>query len=143
MRTQKLDSWGRKINYKHSYNLDVFKTKNDLFFYLLGAFITDGNVFIYRNGKSTKTSLSSNDIDWLKLINKELSHTNLVSVKNKGGVLNIYDIEIANILLDNNCKPKKSLTQTMPEVPQNYLRDFLRGCMDGDGSISLINHKVI
>lgn len=31
--------------------------------------------------------------------------------------------------------PKKSLTVKFPEIPESYIRHFIRGCWDGDGSI--------
>ncbi len=30
---------------------------------------------------------------------------------------------------------RKSLTMRFPDVPEEFLRDFIRGCWDGDGSI--------
>lgn len=143
MRTTKIDSWGRPVRFKHSYNLEVFRTKNALFYYLLGAFITDGNVYIYRDGKSAKTSLSSKDIDWLRAINKFICDDDLISIKKNGqGTLGMFDPTIADLLINSGCHPRKSLTVRLPNVPDKYLRDFLRGCIDGDGSISQRKAKV-
>lgn len=142
MRTR-TDSWGRKINFKHSYNLKVFQKKNALFYYLLGAYITDGNVFFYRNGKSCKTTISSKDIDWLQMINDIICEDNLISLKEKRGELRITDPEIGKILDANGCHPNKSLTVKLPDIPEKYFRDFIRGSIDGDGSITLPQKKVV
>jgi hypothetical protein len=144
MQQKTLDSWGRKINYKYQYNLDVFYNKNEIFYYLLGAFITDGNVFFYKNKNSAKTSLTSKDKDWLISINQLICNDNLVKDNNKTNCseLKIYENTIANILLENGCRPNKSLTQILPSISDDYFRDFIRGCMDGDGSITLSKKKI-
>jgi intein/homing endonuclease len=144
MEKQKLDSWGRKINYKHTYNLNVFKTKNDLFYYLLGAFITDGNVYFAKNKKGTQVSLTSKDVDWLAIINSIISSNNLlVKKKNNCSVLRMFSPEIGAILHKNGCIPNKSLIVKLPKIPKKYFKDFLRGCIDGDGSISLQEKRVV
>jgi hypothetical protein len=134
---KKLDSWGRPIIYKHDYKIETFQKKNETFYYLLGAFITDGNVYFGKR-KNAKVSISSKDKDWLQSINKLICEDDLVKTRKSGvHVLNIYCVEIAEILLKNGCHPNKSLTVRLPRVPKKYMRDFLRGCMDGDGSVSL------
>jgi hypothetical protein len=35
---------------------------------------------------------------------------------------------------------RKSLTMRFPDVPEEFLRDFVRGCWDGDGSLGGQNH---
>lgn len=143
MHKEKFDIWGRKINYKYSYNLDAFNVKEELFYYLLGVFITDGNVYIPKNKTGTKVSISSRDKDWLLLLNNIISNDNLVRTNSKNETtLCVYDSDIAKILIENGCNPNKSLTQEMPCVPHKYLKDFLRGCMDGDGSILIKNKKI-
>ncbi len=138
------DSWGRKIQFKHQYNLEVFTTKNDLFYYLLGAFITDGNVYFAKKKSGTQTSITSMDLDWLKQLNIFISPDNLISKKRKNcGVLRMFDPEIGTILNQNGCIPNKSLIAKLPKIPKKYFRDFLRGCMDGDGSVSLQAKKVV
>jgi intein-encoded DNA endonuclease-like protein len=42
-----------------------------------------------------------------------------------------------NELLKYGLTPNKSLTLQFPDVPREYVRHFIRGCWDGDGSVYL------
>jgi hypothetical protein len=57
----------------------------------------------------------------------------------------LYDFRITNeIIYDDLIKlgltPRKSLIQTFPEIPDQSVRHFIRGCWDGDGSV-FIEHS--
>jgi intein/homing endonuclease len=43
--------------------------------------------------------------------------------------------KIYNDLLKFGLTPNKSLTLQFPDVPKEYVRHFVRGCWDGDGSV--------
>jgi len=49
----------------------------------------------------------------------------------------INDEEVYEDLLKLGLTPKKSLTLQFPQVPSAYIRHFIRGCWDGDGSVYL------
>ncbi len=117
---------------KYSYNVEIFRHKNDTFYYLLGALITDGNIFTAVG--CYKIQLTSKDADWIGILRKEL---NCPAYPTKDGHKNltINSKEICRILLANGLTPNKSLTSEVPNIPDEYLADFVRGCMDGDGSI--------
>ena len=51
------------------------------------------------------------------------------------------DVRFYKYLLTIGLTPKKSLTLKEIEVPNRYFPDFLRGIIDGDGSISTWVHK--
>jgi hypothetical protein len=125
---------------KYNYNTKAFTQNNALSYYLLGAFITDGNV--KRNLEAC--SISSNDGDWLRLINNVVSQQNICKSRkySKCKTLTIYNKEICSWLVSNECVPNKSLKVKFPNMPDKYFRDFIRGCMDGDGSISFYTNKV-
>lgn len=53
---------------KYHYNVDAFYNEDDVSFYLLGAFMTDGCVWRCSNGTSLATGLVSGDKDWLEAI---------------------------------------------------------------------------
>lgn len=122
---------------------EILFAENELSYYLLGAFITDGNVIQDKSRtNSFKISLASKDKDWLELIRKELGgEGNLRETKNNQYELRLYGKQIYDWLVQHSCTPKKSLSVKMPDVPAQYLKDFLRGCMDGDGSISITRYK--
>lgn len=123
---------------KYNYNLKIFQTKDDIFYYLLGVFFTDGNIF--SKDKTHLIQLTSKDIDWLKILQQELKCA-LYPTKDGHGNLAIRSKECCEILIENGCLPKKSLTNKLPNIPSNYLPDFIRGCIDGDGSIPKSKRK--
>lgn len=118
---------------KYNYNIDAFKVKENNFYYLLGVFLTDGNIF--KSKRANKIQLTSKDEDWLKILQNYLQCA-LYKTKDGHHNLVINNKEICQILIDNGCLPNKSLITTVPEnIPSLYIPDFLRGCIDGDGSI--------
>jgi hypothetical protein len=117
---------------QHNCNLEIFRTKNEIFYYLLGALLTDGNIFI--SGHCNKIQMTSKDADWLLLI-QQLIGCAIYPTKDGHGNLSINSKEICGILLDSGCAPNKSLLVRLPHIPNEYLPDLIRGCMDGDGSI--------
>lgn len=117
---------------KYNYNMEVFRTKNKNFYYLLGALLTDGNIF--RDERNCLIQMTSKDLDWLSIL-QQLIRCAVYPTKDGHGNLSITSEEIYKILFDNGCTPNKSLTVRLPSVPNEYLPDLIRGCMDGDGSI--------
>jgi len=122
--------------YSYNYNENIFLKEDENSFYLLGAFITDGSINQNRVYLSSKDNLWLNDIK--NLICKDLP---LIKDGNNCYRLSIYNKQIRNWLLSHECIPNKSLIVKFPIVPEKYLPDFLRGCIDGDGSISHKQYK--
>lgn len=131
-------NYGDISQYMHQiyeYNMSFFNNEDNNSYYLLGAFITDGCV--YKNGPNTYAcQISSCDIDWLNKI-KNLIGTNLKLHQFKA---NYYGIritrnEIANWFIVHGCTPQKTYNITLPYIPDIYFKDFVRGCIDGDGSL--------
>lgn len=123
----------------HNYNHEAFTIENELSYYLLGVFITDGCVYKSKSKNSYQFELSSKDKDWLKDIAAIISDTMVAS--KAGKKRNDYRIrgtcsQISDWLMSKNCTPRKSLTVKMPNIPEQYFFDFLRGVVDGDGSIN-------
>jgi hypothetical protein len=96
--------------------------------------MTDGCVNI--SGRGYQNYLSSKDEDWLNLIRELICPEKSLTKKNNCFELSIYSKELSQFLISKGCVPKKSLTLQFPTVPEKYLPDFIRGCMDGDGSIN-------
>jgi hypothetical protein len=120
-----------KYNQKHIYNISCFTNENAISYYLLGAFMTDGGV----DRNLYKIHLTSADLDWLELIRNYICPTLKISKHDNAYRLKIYNKEITKWFLDHGCIPAKSLTLIFPKIPIEYLADFIRGCIDGDGSI--------
>lgn len=128
---------------KYTYNVDVFYNEDAISYYLLGVFMTDGCVFKHtKYSKSYRANIVSKDEDWLISI-REIICPQLYIARKKKNIfeLRIYNQEIVNWLISKGCVPRKSLVIQMPQVPSQYLPDFIRGCVDGDGCISISNYK--
>lgn len=120
--------------FKYNYNLDVFREESEVSYYLLGAFMTDGCVKVYPNRKYV--TLSSKDFDWLEIIKEIICPQLPIKPHGNCGILQFSSTEMANILITKGCINNKSITLKFPIVPEKYLPDFIRGCIDGDGCIS-------
>ncbi len=57
--------------------------------------------------------------------------------------LRIGDHEIYNDLINLGLYPRKSLSMQFPQVPDKTLPDFIRGYLDGDGSVLIERAKNI
>lgn len=125
---------------KYSKNLNAFFSQDATSYYLLGAFMTDGCVSIDKRGYKN-ARLTSKDIDWLELIRDIVCPGLPISIDKRfdAGDIRICSTELGSWLISNGCIPKKSLSLEFPEIPDEYLPDFLRGCIDGDGSIIISN----
>lgn len=122
---------------KYIYNLNVFYNQDATSYYLLGAIMTDGCVVIDKSKK--KVSLVSNDKDWLEMICNIICPGRPIYPHHNAWSLYFHSTELANWLISKGCTPAKSLTLKWPEVPEQYLPDFIRGCIDGDGSLGIYN----
>lgn len=126
---------------KYNYNLSVLNNEDDISYYLLGAFITDGCV--YKNNPTTHAcQISSCDESWLNDI-KNIMGTNLKLHKFKENYygIRICQNEIAQWFINHGCLPKKTYNVEVPNIPELYFKDFLRGCIDGDGSLGTYYSK--
>lgn len=124
---------------KYEYNSSVFTNANEISYYLLGAFITDGHISKYRNS----ATLTSKDLDWIQDIGKIICADKPIYQMKKS---NAYTFSFNNFdsiqwLISNQCKPAKSLTVEFPNIPNKYLIDFIRGCFDGDGCLCIYKDK--
>lgn len=117
---------------KYHYNVEFFRQKNENFYYLLGVLLTDGNIFI--SNRYNKIQLTSKDTNWLEIL-QELLRCPAYPTKNGHKNLTINSKKICQILIESGLLPNKSLVSKVPAIPKEYLPDFIRGCMDGDGSI--------
>jgi intein/homing endonuclease len=122
---------------KHQTNDTIFTSENDLSFYLLGAFMTDGNITIDKNGNH-RISIASNDEEWIIALQQLIVPQAKIK---KDSRVNCYEIRfrseiIKDWLISYGCTPHKSNTLKIEkQIPAQYTFDFLRGIMDGDGCI--------
>lgn len=134
----------RKFNKNYFHNID-----SDLKAYLFGFIFADGYVAYNENTRNYEFAmqLQSQDKYILDILNKELggvhdiTHKNpqdkiINGVKTRSGhsdVLRVYSKDIVNDLMEHGVVPDKTHNYVLPKVSDEYLFDFLRGYIDGDG----------
>jgi LAGLIDADG-like domain len=137
---------GRAILRSKNPNVDLsfFETESADFYYFLGLMVTDGWV-----SDKGSISLSMTDRDVIDYVADKIRYTNSIFEKRSKRFPNakpIYTISFRNqavfeILKGYGVHPRKSLTVKFPRVPREYLKDFVRGVFDGDGSIYVKQRK--
>lgn len=122
-------------------NENYFKKWSSNMAYILGFIFADGGIVrITHNGSSDKLGFGVNkkDIDILKKIKQELSAEQTLSKSGEYVHFSIYSQIIVDDLKKLEVAYRKSLRKTrgkIPKIPKKYIRDFIRGIVDGDGSI--------
>src|ERR1700743_2864475 len=119
---------------KYIYNSDVFFRMDALSYYLLGAYIADG--CIVDDSGCLRISISSKDENWINIIRDLICKDKSLTKYNNCYRFIINSNKIGNWFIDNKCIQNKSLVVEVPNVPLEYMPDFVRGCWDGDGSVS-------
>lgn len=111
--------------------------------YILGFIVTDGCLVEHENGYNA-LNITNKNKDILKNILEAMNSDHKISVKSRGRTSNfkyfqiqIRDKAIYADLLALGLTPRRSKTVRLPNVPYEYFGDFIRGCLDGDGSINV------
>ena len=122
----------------HEVNENFFSEWSPQMAWVLGLLFTDGNVF------PGGVSLSSVDIELLekakKLLNSTKPLVKQVQSFDKSKYIYRFEFYREKMRKDLNrlgLHQRKSLTMIFPDVPHDYMRHFIRGCWDGDGSVFL------
>ena len=112
--------------------------------YTIGLIVSDGN--LSRDGRHI--CVTSKDRDLLISVKSALHLNSTLGMKARGGeqekkysLLQFSDVTFYRFLTSIGIHPKKSLTLESVNVPGEYFGDFLRGVIDGDGSINTWIHK--
>ena len=124
---------GKRV--KYGLNDAFFDTWNPEMAYVLGVLATDGNVVKYR------VQLNSVDLELVQKVRNFIGRTYPIREVLPRGFsrktqysLSISSVKLARKLTELGVGPTKSLTLTFPDIPEECVRHFLRGCWDGDGS---------
>jgi hypothetical protein len=140
---------------KITVNEKFFSSWSSKMAYVLGVIYTDGNLCIvtqndrrYRRLQAVKRlSISQKEPELLEKVLK-LMHCNSKLIFRKERVyantvagaiytFNLHEEKICDDLLRIGLTPNKSKTIAFPDMPEECLRHFIRGCWDGDGSVSI------
>ncbi len=124
-------------------NSNFFKIWSNHMAYILGFIVTDGCLVEHKNGYNA-LNITNKNRKILENILKILESTHKISVKSRGGTsrfeyfqIQIRDRIIYEDLLKLGIMPRKSKIIRLPKVPSRFFGDFLRGCFDGDGSVTV------
>lgn len=157
----KANRLGLKKDEKYHYNKSFFKEiVNPSQAYWLGFIYADG--YITANKTKTKYSigieLNVNDYEHLKKFNNSIEGNVPVTSRIRNGhiivnhavgefricSIRLYCTQMAKDLESHGCCLNKSLIKTKPVgIPENLMRDFIRGYFDGNGTICTSYNKQV
>lgn len=132
---------------RYTLNENYFKTWSPDMAYILGLIATDGNVF---DRRVLKIQLQIKDIDILEKIKEQLNFSGNINLRKNiigdktflSAELCIYSTPLVHSLEELNIFSNKSLTiGRFDFIPEEYELDFIRGVIDGDGSIGESNNS--
>ncbi|MEX2012181.1 MAG: hypothetical protein WD970_00275 [Patescibacteria group bacterium] len=116
---------------------------SEQFAYAIGLITTDGNL----SPDLRHINFTSKDLELVKKFKSALMLSNKIGNKSRGGeqekkyyVIQFGDVNFFNYLLRIGLTPAKSLTLEKIRIPDNFFCHFLRGCIDGDGNVSVVYH---
>jgi predicted DNA-binding protein YlxM (UPF0122 family) len=121
-------------------NEKFFDTWSSDMTYVLGLLFTDGCV-----SKAGTVALSINDFDLLEAVRLAMQSTHKIELSKHQKNLYIFHFARENMakkLELLGMVPNKSLVVKFPDVPYEYIPDFLRGVFDGDGSVFFSTQSV-
>lgn len=130
---------------KHTANHRFFNKFNENSAYMLGYIFTDGNISWnpIKSYNSLTITASEKDKNHLEKLRQLLSSTKplLYSSKTKSYRFIVTNKKLCQKLMKLGVFPNKSLTVEFPSIPRKCLRHFIRGIIDGDGSVIYVNRK--
>ena len=127
---------------KYNINQDYFKTWSNNMAYILGFWYANGCIY---GGKMFDITLHKKDKYIIKKIAQELDYQGpiLDYVDRQACRINFSCKVIYNDLIALGGTERKSKTLQFPNIPIEFLPDFIRGYFDGDGSVYNVKGKRI
>ena len=115
-------------------NRGFFSSWNPDMAYVFGFWCADGSMT--QPDKDLRISFVTKDLTHLQLIQQKMQSEQKIYARPDGCyTLVISSKHLWHDLYNLGGMPAKSLTIEMPFVPKNYIRHFVRGFVDGDGSL--------
>ncbi len=128
-------------------NKDFFKKWSPEMAYVCGFFSADGYMTINRRG-GQYWSLDIGDKFLINKIKKIIGSNHKIGIRSRGGGKYItYRLQVGSIEMCEDLRvlgydERKTKRLCLPNIPQKYFSDFVRGYFDGDGNVwSGIAHK--
>lgn len=118
---------------------DFFRVWAPEMAYVLGYWWADGCIRIKKDTGGHQIEIASNDLDHLETIADVIGgnyYLRRVSVTAQTYVITFNSKEMYQDILAHGGTPRKSRTVGFPEVPEELLPHFVRGVVDGDGTLA-------
>lgn len=121
-------------------NENYFKIWSHNMAYILGLWFADGCIY---GGKMFDITLHAKDKYILKQVANELKYEGQLYdyVDRQAARLNFSCVVIYNDIISLGGTETKSNIIEFPNIPDEFLNDFIRGYFDGDGSVILIKNN--
>lgn len=137
-----VNRWAEGLGFKfkkHTVNDNYFHKWSTEMAYILGYICADGNI-AWNQAKgyySLTVTASDKDKDHLEKIRRIFKSTKplLYGESTNSYRLIVNSKTICRKLMSLGVLPKKSLILKFPKIPSQYVKDFIRGYVDGDGSL--------
>jgi hypothetical protein len=107
--------------------------------YVLGYWWADGLMYIKPSIRAHEVRIASNDLDHLQVIAQVVNHTydlRKVSTQSQTYVLTFCSVEMYRDIERHGGTPRKSRTIGFPLLSAELLPHFVRGIVDGDGTLA-------
>ncbi len=111
--------------------------------YIVGLITTDGSL----SSDARHIDFTSKDLEQVQTFIEILEINNKIGLKSREAKAEkiYYHVQFGNVkfykfLQEIGLTPNKSLTLDSLKIPDKFFPDFLRGYLDGDGNISIVNH---
>lgn len=129
-------------------NENFFLTWSKEMAYVLGGLYTDGNLFhdtkrgTYRIVMAQKQPELLNKVLKLMDCDARLRHRKKSGITGEVYFFDIQQKKVYSDLINLGLSPNKSKTIEFPIIPSEFVRHFIRGCWDGDGSIFFYQNRL-
>ena len=130
------------MSIRRTVNQDFFKKWSPEMAYVLGFFAADGTMIENKRG-GHYLGLEITDKTLLYRIRELLGSNNKIAARRRNLEWKIaYRLQIGSNaifsdLLKLGISPRKSKIIELPNIPEDYLSDFVRGYFDGDGHVTI------
>lgn len=116
--------------------------------WVLGVIYTDG--CLIRGKTDWRVDISSNDVELLNKIKRLMGSDKPLPTRqqsyDKSKEIYYFQFHREKLIIDLmkiGLVERKSLVMKFPDVPDEYVRHFIRGCWDGDGSVYIDQNGVL
>jgi len=130
----------RKQIQRYKVNEHFFSVWSHNMAYVLGLFCADGNMS--KSDSRISICLHKDDKYLIKEILSCMDSTHKIIISRNTSNLRICNVHLYGDLLKLELTPNKSKTLKCPDIPKAFVADFIRGTMDGDGSVDTKNKRM-